>query len=105
MPNGDKITFVTVGGRTSAVVPAVQKKTGAVAKEIDEDDTPAISKRKRAVKQEDGSDIEEKPEPKRVESKKKRKSAVKEEEEEEAKKEVKPADTTLGRRRSTRARK
>ena len=92
LPNGDKITFLTVGGRTSAVVPAVQKKTGAVAKEIDEDETPANSKRKRSVKQEDGSDVEEKPGPTRAESKKKRKSAIKKEEHEE-RDEVKPADT------------
>ncbi|RMZ89848.1 hypothetical protein DV736_g2919, partial [Chaetothyriales sp. CBS 134916] len=36
LPNGEKIQFLTVGGRTSAVVPSVQKKTGLVAKEIDE---------------------------------------------------------------------
>jgi DNA-formamidopyrimidine glycosylase len=36
MPNGDKITFLTVGGRTSAVVPSVQKKTGAVAGDVAE---------------------------------------------------------------------
>lgn len=31
LPNGARITFLTVGGRTSAVVPSVQKKTGPVA--------------------------------------------------------------------------
>lgn len=31
LPNGEKIVFLTVGGRTSAVVPSVQKKTGPVA--------------------------------------------------------------------------
>lgn len=31
LPNGASITFLKVGGRTSAVVPSVQKKTGAVA--------------------------------------------------------------------------
>ena len=36
MPSGEKIAFLTVGGRTSAVVPSVQKKTGPVAKEMDE---------------------------------------------------------------------
>ena len=36
LPNGEKIVFLTVGGRTSAVVPSVQKKTGPVAKEIEE---------------------------------------------------------------------
>jgi formamidopyrimidine-DNA glycosylase len=106
LPNGDKITFLTVGGRTSAVVPAVQKKTGPVAKEVDEDDTPANSKRKRTVKQEDGSDLEEKPEPKVVEPKKKRKSTVKKEEDNEEEEEAKiPVDNLVGRRRSTRSRK
>ncbi|MCJ1223577.1 hypothetical protein MMC12_000220 [Toensbergia leucococca] len=33
LPNGAKIEFVTVGGRTSAVIPSVQKKTGAVTGE------------------------------------------------------------------------
>jgi formamidopyrimidine-DNA glycosylase len=36
LPNGEKIVFLTVGGRTSAVIPSVQKKTGPVAKEISE---------------------------------------------------------------------
>ncbi|KAI9674724.1 MAG: hypothetical protein M1817_001628 [Caeruleum heppii] len=34
LPNGEKIVFFTVGGRTSAVVPTVQKKTGPVAGDI-----------------------------------------------------------------------
>ncbi|KAF7861847.1 hypothetical protein EAF04_007729 [Stromatinia cepivora] len=34
LPNGEKITFLTVGGRTSCVVPSVQKKTGPVAGDI-----------------------------------------------------------------------
>ena len=34
MPNGMKITFLTVGGRTSAVVPEVQKKTGPVSADM-----------------------------------------------------------------------
>lgn len=34
LPNGAKIEFVTVGGRTSAVVPSVQKKTGPVAGDV-----------------------------------------------------------------------
>ena len=36
LPNGEKIVFLTVGGRTSAVVPSIQKKTGPVAKDISE---------------------------------------------------------------------
>ncbi|KAJ4349283.1 hypothetical protein N0V95_004713 [Ascochyta clinopodiicola] len=36
LPNGAKITFLKVGGRTSAVVPSVQKKTAAVAGDVPE---------------------------------------------------------------------
>ncbi|KAL8926473.1 MAG: hypothetical protein Q9172_001776 [Xanthocarpia lactea] len=39
LPNGAKIKFVTVGGRTSAVVPSVQKKTGEVAADVKGDDS------------------------------------------------------------------
>lgn len=35
LPNGLKFVFMTVGGRTSAVVPSIQKKTGPVKKEIE----------------------------------------------------------------------
>jgi formamidopyrimidine-DNA glycosylase len=38
LPNGEKIAFLTVGGRTSAVVPSAQKKTGPVTKGMDEED-------------------------------------------------------------------
>lgn len=34
LPNGEKIIHLTVGGRTSAIVPSVQKKTGAVAGDV-----------------------------------------------------------------------
>jgi hypothetical protein len=34
LPTGEKITFLTVGGRTSAIVPSVQKKTAAVAGDV-----------------------------------------------------------------------
>ena len=34
LPNGSKFVFLTVGGRTSCVVPSVQKKTGPVAGDI-----------------------------------------------------------------------
>jgi formamidopyrimidine-DNA glycosylase len=44
LPNGEKIVYITVGGRTSAVVPSVQKKTGPVAgdvkSEVDDDASP-----------------------------------------------------------------
>ena len=34
LPNGAKFVFLTVGGRTSCVVPSVQKKTGPVAGDV-----------------------------------------------------------------------
>lgn len=34
LPNGEKIIFLTVGGRTSCVVPGIQKKTGPTADEM-----------------------------------------------------------------------
>ena len=39
LPSGERIVFLTVGGRTSAVIPSVQKKTGPVAKEMSEDES------------------------------------------------------------------
>ncbi|KAI1436181.1 formamidopyrimidine-DNA glycosylase [Xylaria sp. CBS 124048] len=38
LPSGEKITFLTVGGRTSCVVPSRQKKTGRVAADIKEEE-------------------------------------------------------------------
>ncbi|GAB1216305.1 hypothetical protein ATERTT37_005518 [Aspergillus terreus] len=64
LPNGDKITFITVGGRTSAVVPNVQKKTGPVAKDVNGNDTNGTdsgTKRKRAPAPKEESDEETKP--------------------------------------------
>lgn len=34
LPNGKRFVFLTVGGRTSCVVPSVQKKTGPVAGDV-----------------------------------------------------------------------
>jgi formamidopyrimidine-DNA glycosylase len=79
LPNGEKIAFLTVGGRTSAVIPSVQKKTGPVAKEMDE----------AVIKDED----EEKPE---KTAGKKRKVAEDDEDEEEE--EVKPAKKVGGKK-------
>ena len=111
LPNGEKIVFLTVGGRTSAVVPSVQKKTGPVSKDINGDDSSATqgeSKRKRATKEESSTRVkeeeeeeeeEEEPKPKRAESKRQTKQSLKSEEE------VKPEVSSVGRRRSTRTRK
>ena len=42
LPSGEKIVLLKVGGRTSAVVPSLQSKTGAVASEITEKNTVDI---------------------------------------------------------------
>ena len=63
LPNGKKIVFLTVGGRTSAVVPSIQKKTGPVIGDVkpesDSDDEinprrvrgkPAVIKKEKPAK-------------------------------------------------------
>jgi ribosomal protein S13 len=95
LPNGDKITFLKVGGRTSAIVPSVQKKTAAVAGDVSEgaeDDDDAEEedakpkrgvKRKAApVKQENGN-VEDKTAVKPKRARKKAEEEVKDESEEE----------------------
>jgi formamidopyrimidine-DNA glycosylase len=42
LPTGEKIVLLKVGGRTSAVVPSLQIKTGAVASEITDKNTVDI---------------------------------------------------------------
>ncbi|KAI0155297.1 formamidopyrimidine-DNA glycosylase [Xylariaceae sp. FL1272] len=36
LPNGEKVKFLTVGGRTSCIVPSLQRKTGDVVKGVEE---------------------------------------------------------------------
>ena len=50
LPNGDRIIHLKVGGRTSAVVPSVQKKTGEVAADIDDETEEQKPKPKRGSK-------------------------------------------------------
>ncbi|KAF2745436.1 putative Formamidopyrimidine-DNA glycosylase [Sporormia fimetaria CBS 119925] len=88
LPNGAKITFLKVGGRTSAVVPSVQKKTGAVAGDVSADT----------------SDIEDESKPKR--GSKRKSNAVKEEEDEEEEEDTQqttPANTKRVRRKASEA--
>lgn len=64
LPNGEKIVHLKVGGRTSAIVPSVQKKTAAVAGDVDsaevsEVEKPAAKGRKRKVKSEDEEEEDE----------------------------------------------
>ncbi|KAF7716914.1 Uncharacterized protein PECH_000694 [Penicillium ucsense] len=108
LPNGDKITFITVGGRTSAVVLAVQKKAGAVATENGDGGESAKPKRKKPVKEEEDepSDLDEEPAPKVLKSKGRGKSSIKKEaKDDDAVKEELPQDASPPRRRSTRSRK
>lgn len=100
LPNGEQIVFLTVGGRTSAVIPSIQKKTGPVAKEISEaeEDTkeekskkskvtkkqPSEGKKRKAAKQVKVEESDEDPEP--APKKSKSSKSIKEED-------VHPAET------------
>lgn len=107
LPNGDKITFLTVGGRTSAIVPSVQKKSGAVGKDEDDEEsngTKTQAKRKRSTKKEESdSEPEDKGKAQKSEAKKQNKDPVKKEEGEESKETIETESS--GKRRSTRSRK
>ncbi|KAK6599048.1 Formamidopyrimidine-DNA glycosylase [Botrytis cinerea] len=93
LPNGEKITFLTVGGRTSCVVPSVQKKTGAVAGDMkkrsassdsgDVKDVPvnkqSLRKRKAAVATKSEETDEDITERKKVKARSRKPIQVKEE--------------------------
>ncbi|KAG6035501.1 hypothetical protein E4U41_006055 [Claviceps citrina] len=114
LPNGEKISFITVGGRTSCFAPGVQKKTGQVApgasaepvkagKEGSNDDkneekSEAPKRRHKREFKVTEPDFDEPP------AKKRHRDRVKSERDTEP--ELKPeVDVTLERRRSTRLRK
>ncbi|KAK6005278.1 hypothetical protein QM012_008057 [Aureobasidium pullulans] len=63
LPNGDKIVHLKVGGRTSAIVPRLQKKTGKVAGDVDSADEVS----------EDAADSQEEAAPKKTKAKKAKK--------------------------------
>ena len=86
LEDGTKFVYLTVGGRTSAVVPSVQKKTGPVAKDVDEDGEEAGTKKggkKRKLASKDEQEDEESAEEKKPAAKKgkAKKTAAKEEDE------------------------
>jgi formamidopyrimidine-DNA glycosylase len=106
LPNGEKLAFITVGGRTSCYAPGVQKKTGQVVpgakaepiKTQSDEKVPGKKARKQKLEP-NGVDDSEPP------TKKKKPTKVKKEEEEEEEA-VKPElDISAGRRRSGRLRK
>lgn len=98
LPSGEKIAFLTVGGRTSAVVPSVQKKTGPVAKEMSEakvvddagDEKPAKkAKGKKRKAEADDDEEDEHVVPKKTTARaKKAQAQVKDEPEEDVKPQV-----------------
>jgi formamidopyrimidine-DNA glycosylase len=80
LPNGAKVVFVTVGGRTSAVVPRVQKKRGEVVGDVKDEDQetdrdldgdskggekrkPAKGKKSTKRAETEGLDVKAEPEP------------------------------------------
>ncbi|KAK3682601.1 hypothetical protein B0T22DRAFT_289678 [Podospora appendiculata] len=79
LPSGEKLAFLTVGGRTSCYAPAVQKISGRIVPGVKEDpmesdqEKPKSKKAAKAKSSGEGKKIQPK----------KRKSKVKEEEEEE----------------------
>lgn len=116
LPNGEKIIHLKVGGRTSAVVPSVQKKTGPVAGDVDEnavesseEEKPKKKATKKAVKATNGTKHEDGDEVKPVSKKRKStaETAVKQEEATPRKtKKVKAEPTPdTGRKRSGRVTK
>jgi formamidopyrimidine-DNA glycosylase len=115
LPNGEKIVFLTVGGRTSAVIPSVQKKTGPVAKEMSEaesageEDAPKKAKKTTKMRKsevDDDADEQNVPGPavngsaKKATPKKSRKSKFQEELSEEDEAADIPATKTGNKRKS-----
>lgn len=108
LPNGEKLAFITVGGRTSCYAPGVQKKTGKVApgakaepiESGGETKAPKKSRKTPRVKTEpDEADAESPPKKKKKTGSKKDTAAVK------VKTEVEDEKPETGRRRSGRLRK
>lgn len=107
LPNGERLAFITVGGRTSCYAPGVQKKTGGVPggakvepikSEGEEDSKPKTKARKptKAIKKEDEGD--DKPVSKKRQAPMDREPAPKKVKKEES------AEEVSGRRRSGRLR-
>lgn len=72
LPTGEKITFITVGGRTSCIVPSLQKKTGKASTETmkeeldalaDETESKYFDGEKTPKKRSKGKETKETPEP------------------------------------------
>lgn len=88
LPNGEKLAFITVGGRTSCYAPGVQKKTGAVVAGAKAEPVKSESRKSKpkpakgkAVKAEPKEEEEEE-EPKKPKRSRKQAADIKEESEE-----------------------
>jgi formamidopyrimidine-DNA glycosylase len=112
LPNGEKLAFITVGGRTSCYAPAVQKKTGKVVagakSELVESDRDAEPPAKKSRKNARGADLvkmEEDASP--PQKKTKTTKSIKKEppSSKPVKEENVEGESVSGRRRSTRLRK
>ncbi|ODA75867.1 hypothetical protein RJ55_08508 [Drechmeria coniospora] len=101
LPNGDKLAFITVGGRTSCYSPAVQRKTGGIpARAKTEPDEAAVKQpRKQKVPPTAAEDKAD-----GTSRKKTRTKGVKDEESKDKDVKVLPVDLAGGRRRSARLR-
>ncbi|KAI9713887.1 MAG: hypothetical protein M1820_000617 [Bogoriella megaspora] len=67
LPNGQKIEHIKVGGRTSAIVPSVQKKTGPVAGDVGGNNGKRKNDKGKEDEEEEDEDNEsDKPKPKRT---------------------------------------
>lgn len=61
LPNGDEVVYVTVGGRTSAIVPAVQKKTGVSTSDETEAESARPARAKKGTAKKEKNEAVEKP--------------------------------------------
>lgn len=107
-PNGDKLAFITVGGRTSCYAPARQKKTGQVVSGIkeeplesaDDQDSPKKTSRMKAAKSKLKSEEPEADDSK-VKKAEPRKRKIKTEEDEEVTAPPKKAKTQSSKKSAT----
>lgn len=110
LPNGEKLAFITVGGRTSCYAPSVQKKTGRVPNGVKEAPVKDEASKGKAAKSnaKKASDKTIKKEDEEEDSKpslKRRRAAHPQSEEKRKQVKKEEEDTAgLGRRRSTRLR-
>ncbi|ETS78268.1 hypothetical protein PFICI_10330 [Pestalotiopsis fici W106-1] len=60
LPTGEKIVFITVGGRTSCVVPSVQRKTGKATVSDTKEEVQALKEQEGTQEEDGGGKVESK---------------------------------------------